>query len=168
MVTNSSSQNNVGVLLISHGSRLPYGEEVINQVAKIYQEKTDYPVVVSFMNMSKPSIPAAINQLADEGVEKIVAIPVFLAHGVHTKQDIPKLLQINNGHGSNEDNEHGHSHGHSHDHGHQHEQGHGHSHDHQDEEAEEIRFKGEIIYTEPLGADNRIADIIEDRVNDAL
>jgi len=78
------------------------------------------------------------------------------------------LLQINDGHGSNEDNEHGHSHGHSHDHGHQHEQGHGHSHDHQDEEAEEIRFKGEIIYTEPLGADNRIADIIEDRVNDAL
>ncbi len=160
MVTNSSSKNNVGVLLISHGSRLPYGEEVINQVAEIYREKTDYPVVVSFMNMSKPSIPAAINQLADKGVEKIIAIPVFLAHGVHTKQDIPKLLQINDGHGSNEDNEHGHSH----DHG----QGHGHSHDHQDEETEEIRFKGEIIYTEPLGADRRIADIIEDRINDAL
>jgi sirohydrochlorin ferrochelatase len=164
MDTNSNSKNNIGVLLISHGSRLPHGEEVINEVADLYREKTDYPVVVSFMSMSKPSIPDAINQLADKGVEKIVAIPVFLAHGVHTKQDIPKMLQINNGNDLKE-----HSHGnneHNHDHGHSH--GHGHSHDHQDEEAEKIRFKGEIIYTEPLGADNRIADIIEDRVNDAL
>jgi sirohydrochlorin cobaltochelatase len=158
MVTNSSTANNVGVLLISHGSRLPYGEEVINQVADIYREKTDYPVVVSYMNMSKPSIPAAINQLADEGVKKIIAIPVFLAHGVHTKQDIPKMLQINDGNDLKE-----HSHGND-----EHSHGHGHSHDHQDEETEEIRFEGEIIYTEPLGADTRIADIIKDRVNDAL
>jgi sirohydrochlorin cobaltochelatase len=157
MVTNSSSANNVGVLLISHGSRLPYGEEVINQVADIYREKTDYPVVVSYMNMSKPSIPAAINQLADEGVEKIIAIPVFLAHGVHTKQDIPKMLQINDENDLKE-----HSHGND-----EHSHKHGHSHDHQDE-TEEIRFEGEIIYTEPLGADTRIADIIKDRVNDAL
>lgn len=160
MVTNSSSVNNIGVMLISHGSRLHYGEEVINQVAEIYREKTDYPVVVSFMNMSKPSIPAAINQLADEGVEKIIAVPVFLAHGVHTKEDIPKMLQIKNENGlkkhSHGDNEHSHGHGHSHEH------------DHQDEETEEIRLEGEIIYTEPLGSDERIAEIIKDRVNDAL
>ena len=157
MDTNSNSKNNIGVLLISHGSRLPYGEEVINEVAKLYREKTDYPVVVSYMNMSEPSIPVAINQLADAGVEKIIAIPVFLAHGVHTKQDIPKMLQINNGHDLNE-----HPHG-ANGHGH----GHNHSHDQSGEDVE-IKFKGKIIYTEPLGADRRIADIIADRVNDAL
>ncbi len=156
MVTNSNSQNNVGVLLISHGSRLSYGEEVINEVAAIYREKTDYHVVVSYMNMSKPSIPAAINQLADKGVKKIIAIPVFLAHGVHTTQDIPKLLQINNGHDHGDE---GHSTGHSH--------GHGHS-PANEEEVEEIQFEGDIIYTEPLGADRRIVDIIADRVKDAL
>jgi sirohydrochlorin cobalto/nickelchelatase len=155
MDTSLNSKNNVGVLLISHGSRLPYGEEVINGVADIYRKKTDHPVVISYMNMSEPSIPVAINQLADKGVEKIIAIPVFLAHGVHTKQDIPEILQINNGHDpehSHVENEHTHSHGHS----------------HSPQKTEEIRFKGEIIYTEPLGADRRIADIIEDRVNDAL
>lgn len=162
MDTNSSSKNNVGVLLISHGSRLPHGEEVINEVADLYREKTDYPVVVSFMSMSKPSIPAAINQLADKGVEKIIAIPVFLAHGVHTKQDIPKLLQINDGHGPEEHDQGDDDHSHDHSHGHEH------SHDHQDEKTEEIRFKGEIIYTEPLGADKRIVEIIEDRINDVL
>lgn len=152
MDTNSNSKNNVGVLLISHGSRLPYGKEVINEVAKIYREKTDYHVVVSYMNMSEPSIPVAINQLADKGVDKIIAIPVFLAHGVHTKEDIPKMLQINNGNDLKEHNhgDHGHNHGHDH------------------PADVEIKFKGEIIYTEPLGADRRIADIIADRVNNAL
>lgn len=167
MATNSNSKNNVGVLLISHGSRLPYGEEVINQVAAIYREKTDYPVIVSYMNMSKPSIPAAINQLADEGVEKIIAIPVFLAHGVHTKKDIPQLLQINDAPDLKEHIPHGDS-GQGQGHGKSHGHGHGHSHNHQDEETEKIRFKGEIIYTEPLGADRRIVEIIEDRINDAL
>ena len=156
MDTNSNSKNNVGILLISHGSRLPYGREVINKIADIYREKTDSPVMISFMEMTKPSIPTAVNQLAEKGVEKIVAIPVFLAHGVHTKQDIPKLLKIKKS--DPEEHEHegkGHSHGHGHDHSH-------------GEETEEIQFDGEIIYTEPLGPDERIVDIITDRVNDAL
>ena len=152
MDTNSNSKNNIGVLLIGHGSRLPYGKEVINEIAELYRNKTEYPVSISFMNMSQPSIPAAINQLSEVGVEKIIAIPVFLAHGVHTKQDIPRILGMNNRH------EHEHA-----------EQGHNHSHGHHHEEVvEEIKFKGEIIYTEPLGADRRIADIIDDRVNNAL
>ena len=140
------------MLLIGHGSRLSYGKEVINEIAELYRDKTDYPVSISFMNMSQPSIPTAINKLSEEGVEKIIAIPVFLAHGVHTKQDIPRILGMDNGH------EHEHT-----------EQGHHHSHGHHHDEAvEEIKFKGEIIYTEPLGADRRIADIIYDRVNNAL
>lgn len=155
MDINSNSSSDVGVLLISHGSRLHYGEDVINGIADIYREKTNYPIAVSYMNMSKPSIPTAINQLADEGVKKIVAIPVFLAHGVHTKEDIPRMLHINDGHKHSDD-------------GHSHDQNHGHSHEDQDEKTEEIRFDGEIIYTEPLGADRRIVDIIAERVNDAL
>lgn len=155
MDINSNSKSNVGVLLISHGSRLPYGKEVINKLADIYREKTEYPVIISFMNMSKPTIPNAINQLADKGVKKIIAIPVFLAHGVHTKQDIPHILGIDNEKNLKSSKN-------------QHEHSHDHHHSHHEEETEKIRFEGEIIYTEPLGADKRIVDIIEDRVNDAL
>ena len=77
--------------------------------------------------------------------------PVFLAHGVHTTEDIPRILGLKND--DNYDGDHGHGHGH------------GHSHE---EEDVNIEFEGEIIYTEPFGADKRIADIIKDRVNDAL
>lgn len=150
MVTNSNSNSKIGVILVGHGSRLPYGKDVISQLAKIYQDQTDYPVKVGFMNMNKPSIPSSINELADMGVEKIVVTPVFLAPGVHTTQDIPRILGLNNGDDT-------HEHGHGHDHSHEHEG-----------EDEEIHFHGEILYTEPLGADPKIADIIKDRVNNAI
>src|SRR5512145_198649 len=147
MDSSSNSTSKIGVLLVGHGSRLPYGEEVINGLANIYREQADYPVGVGFMNMNKPSIPSAINELSRAGVEKIIVTPVFLAHGVHTKQDIPHILGLDNGH-------EGH--------------GHGHAHSHHNEEEEEIQFDGEIIYTEPLGADSRLVEIIKDRVVNSL
>ncbi|MEG3225075.1 MAG: sirohydrochlorin cobaltochelatase [Methanobacteriales archaeon Met13] len=145
MVTNSNSKNKIGVLLVGHGSRLPYGKDVISELAEIYRQKTEYPVEIGFMNMSKPSIPSSINKLAERGVEKIVVTPVFLADGVHTTQDIPRILGLDNGGESS---------------------GHGHHHDH--DEQEDFHFHGEIVYTKPLGADSRIAEIIKDRVNNAL
>jgi sirohydrochlorin cobaltochelatase len=148
--SNSKTKTKIGVLLVGHGSRLPYGKDVVSQIADMYRENGEFIVEVGFMNMSKPSIPEAINSLAENGAEKIIVTPVFLAHGVHTTEDIPRILGLNNGHDESKHG-HGHSHGHSHD----------------DEEVE-INFKGEIIYTEPLGADRRIADIVKDRVNDAL
>ncbi len=151
MDTNSSSKTKIGVLLVGHGSRLPYGKDVVSQIADMYREDQEFIVEVGFMNMSKPSIPEAITILADKGAEKIIVTPIFLAQGVHTTEDIPRILGLNNGHDETGNNSHRHSHSHSHDH-----------------EEVEINFKGEIIYTEPLGADKRIADIVKDRVNDAL
>ena len=150
MDTNSDSKTaKIGILLVGHGSRLPYGKDVVSQLAEMYKENSNYLVEVGFMNISKPSIPSAINKLAKGGVEKIIVTPVFLAHGVHTKQDIPHILGLDNGH----------EHSHGHDHGHSHEE---------EEGQEEIEFEGEIIYTEPLGADTRLVDIIKDRVASAL
>lgn len=146
MDTNLNSKNSIGVLLVGHGSRLPYGKDVITQIAEIYKRKNRYHVEIGFMNMSKPSIPSAINELAKNGVNKIIVTPVFLAPGVHTQQDIPRILGLNEN--IHEKNEHQHNHHH--------------------DVIEEVQFEGEIIYTEPLGADERIADIIKDRVDNAL
>lgn len=151
MDTNSSSKTKIGVVLVGHGSRLPYGKDVVSQIAEMYRKDQDNLVEVGFMNMSKPSIPEAINMLTENGAEKIVVTPVFLAHGVHTTEDIPRILGLNNGDDETEHGGHSHSHGHNHDH-----------------EEVKINFEGEIIYTEPLGADKRIADIVKDRVKDAL
>jgi len=139
MDSNLNQQNKIGILLVGHGSRLPYGEKVIKELAELYKKEVEYPVAVGFMNISKPRIPEAIKELSKKGVKKIIVTPVFLAHGVHTKHDIPHILGINK-------EEHHHHHEHD----------------------EKIEFNGEIIYTEPLGADPRIVEIIKDRVNSAL
>ncbi len=145
MDTNSDLKTaKIGVVLVGHGSRLPYGKDVVSKLGEMYKQNSDYLVEVGFMNMSKPSIPAAINMLAKQGVQKIIVTPVFLAHGVHTKQDIPHILGLDDSHE------------------------HGHGHSHHEEETEEIEFEGEIIYTEPLGADARLVEIISDRVAGAL
>lgn len=145
MDTNSDLKTaKIGVVLVGHGSRLPYGKDVVSKLGEMYKQNSDYLVEVGFMNMSKPSIPAAINMLAKQGVQKIIVTPIFLAHGVHTKQDIPHILGLDDSHE------------------------HGHGHSHHEEETEEIEFEGEIIYTEPLGADARLVEIISDRVAGAL
>ena len=141
METNSKSDENIGILLIGHGSSLPHGNKVISELSEKYKEQSDFPVEVGFMNIEKPTIPEAINKLAKKNVTKIIAVPLFLAHGLHTKQDIPYMLGMCEGRKDA---------------------------GYYNEKQEKIEFKGEITYIEPFGADARIVDIIGDRVEDAL
>jgi len=146
----------VAVVLVGHGSRLPYNREVVEKLAEYVEEMGDFEAVeVGFMEFSEPSIQEAVKRAAESGADRIVVVPVFLAHGVHTKRDIPRML------GLEPDWEEDHGHDHDHDHGHHH------HHDHH-REYEPVDVDAEIVYTEPIGADRRIAEIILDRIKEAL
>ena len=167
MDTNSNSKNDTGVLLIGHGSRLPYNKEVISTIAEKYaQTNPEYNVEVGFMELAEPNIPTAFNKLKETGVKKIVVTPIFLAHGMHTKRDIPTILGLEPETLDIPCNGHSHEHHHHH---HDHEEhDHGHHHHHHHDEMETIEFDGEIIYTEPIGADEKLVDIVSNRVNEHL
>ena len=152
-----------GILLLSHGSRLDDGEYVIKAYKEMYLEEfPDAIVEYGFMEIRKPGITETIKKLTEQAdLEKIIVVPVFVAHGLHTKRDIPQLLGIES---DFKEDDHGHHH-HHHDHGHNHGHHHHHHHDHDDEEVE---FDGEIILTDPLGIDKRMYEIIKDRVSDYL
>lgn len=156
------SDKKTGILLLSHGSRLDDGEDVIKAYKEMYEEEfPDYPVEYGFMEIREPNIPQTINKLTSENdLDRIIVVPVFVAHGLHTKRDIPKLLGIESD--FDEESVSGHHH-HHHDHGHGH-----HHHHHHDHDDEEFEFDGEIILTDPLGIDNRLYEIIKDRVSDNL
>lgn len=161
MDTNSNSKNNTGILLIGHGSRLPYNKEVVYSLAEKYsKQQPDYTVEVGFMELAEPNIPTAFNKLKETGVDRIIVTPVFLAHGMHTKRDIPTILGLEP---ADIEKELGHEHNHEHEHHHDHD--HGHHHHHHDAKSETVEFDGEIIYTEPIGADDAIVNIIAQRVN---
>ncbi|WP_456484465.1 sirohydrochlorin nickelochelatase [Methanopyrus kandleri] len=142
----------VAVVLVGHGSRLPYSRQVVEKIAEYVEEMGDFEAVeVGFMELCEPTVQEAVKKAAESGVDKIVVVPVFLAHGVHTKRDIPKMLGLEPEWDDDEDD---------HDHHHHH------HHHHRDYTPVDV--DAEIVYAEPLGADPRIAEIVIDRIKEAL
>jgi len=129
-------KKNVKVLLLGHGSSLPFAKKNFQNLKKILA--TDYPTYIidlAFMTEGKDALNEKIFSDLTEFIEKIIVVPVFLSHGVHTKKDIPKMLELDS------------------------------------ENIRMIDFQGRIIklvYTEPLGIDSRISDIVKDRIQDAI
>jgi sirohydrochlorin cobaltochelatase len=148
-------KKDTGILLVGHGSRIPYNKRVIKEVAEKYAKTMpEYNVEIGFMELVEPNIPTAFNKLKKTGVKRIIVNPIFLAHGMHTKVDIPTILTLE----PMKIEGHGHSHGH----------GHHHHHHEREAKSEPVEFDGEIIYLEPLGADDKIVDIVEERINNEL
>jgi glutamyl-tRNA reductase len=116
------------LILIGHGSKLPYNRETLEKLADIIRKDSKFDTVeIAFMVKNKPTIPQSIENAVKNGAKKIVLIPAFIAHGVHTKDEIPEIIKAK-----------------------QKELG--------------LESKGvEIIYGDPLGADERIVEIIEDK-----
>ncbi|MDR3291243.1 MAG: sirohydrochlorin nickelochelatase [Methanobrevibacter sp.] len=144
---NSDTLNNenTGIVLVSHGSRLNYNSEFINELLRMFKDETDYKVTLGFMELTDPSIPIAINEfLKDNTFENLIVVPVFIAHGMHTKRDIPKILKLP----SNIKHSHHHDHDHSHNH-----------------KNIGMEFNGKIIYLDPIGSNPLLIDIIKQRVD---
>jgi sirohydrochlorin ferrochelatase len=87
--------NDVGILVLGHGSTLPYNRELVEKFAEMIGKKHSGPVKTAYLNMDKPNIAEGLKSFSGTDVKKIVALPIFLAHGVHTQEDIPKELGMN-------------------------------------------------------------------------
>jgi sirohydrochlorin cobaltochelatase len=130
------------LVLVGHGSRLPHSKNVVMEVAEKIKARNIYDIVeVGMMEFNEPTIPQTIKKVIDAGAKKVIVTPVFLAPGNHTERDIPKILGIYEG-----DDEGGHHH-------------------HHDTETVEIPEGVELVYRKPMGADDRIIDIVLDRAN---
>ncbi|MBQ9026316.1 MAG: sirohydrochlorin nickelochelatase, partial [Methanobrevibacter sp.] len=145
------SDAKTGVLLVSHGSRLKYNKQFISALFAKFEKTTEYPSNFGFMELAEPDIPTAIDDLLSENdIERLIVVPVFIAPGVHTTNDIPTILGLKE--------PHSHEHHHSHDHGHHHHQ----------QDITAIDFDGEILYPESIKADDILIDILIKKVNNSL
>lgn len=127
----------IGILALGHGSKLPYNKDVVTGVADIIARKYKNVVVrTGFMNMNKPTMKEGLDAFKGTGVTKIVAVPIFLAHGVHTTEDIPQILGIS-----------------------------------RESRKTTITLDGKnvtLVYSEPLGVDELIAELAFKRAQEAL
>jgi sirohydrochlorin ferrochelatase len=83
-----------GLLLIGHGSRLPYSKELVEETARLMAGMSDFVIRCAYMEKSTPTITEALNAFKKEDLDLLVAVPLFLAKGVHILEDIPVLLEL--------------------------------------------------------------------------
>jgi sirohydrochlorin cobaltochelatase len=122
-----------GLLVVGHGSSLPYNKELIEQIAaKISKRMPGAVTRTGFMNINKPSIMDGLDSFKGTGARRIVVFPLFLARGVHTTEDVPRLIGLTNG-------------------------------------QKRISYDGyDIVYADPLGPDDLIAEVSCTRIGQAL
>jgi len=128
-----------GVVIIGHGSRVPESRGIYEEIARKTEEKSGLMVRVGYMKHWRPTFTEAVEGFIREGVKRVVIVPLFLLPGLHVQEDIPVLLGLKEG----EVPEFGY-------------------------EKINIPKDVEVIYARHIGADERLADVVLDRVGEAL
>jgi sirohydrochlorin cobaltochelatase len=85
-----------GLVLFAHGSRdgrwaEPF-ERLRQRVARAVPE-AQVRVVLAYLELMSPDLPAAADELCAAGCRDIVVVPVFLGQGGHVRHDLPLLVQ---------------------------------------------------------------------------
>ncbi len=85
-----------GILILGHGTRhrSQYNMHVIKLNAERLRNKGYKHVTYAFNEFCKPTIKDALDELERSGVKKIVAIPLFIAMGLHLGDEIPEQMGI--------------------------------------------------------------------------
>ncbi|MBP7120006.1 MAG: sirohydrochlorin nickelochelatase [Methanolinea sp.] len=87
-----------GLLLVGHGSTLPFNKDLVENTAGIITKKhPEYVVRCGFMNINSPSIGEALASFQGEHINSLVVVPLFLAKGVHIVKDIPEAIGLDEG-----------------------------------------------------------------------
>jgi sirohydrochlorin cobaltochelatase len=83
-----------GILFIGHGSRLNHNKDAIELQAKALKERTGLPVWTAYNETTMPLVDTVLEEMVKAGVDEIIALPFFIASGLHITRDIPKKLNI--------------------------------------------------------------------------
>ena len=166
--------DNEALILVGHGSRLPFSRELIQTIAEKIRSRNEYGIVeYGMMEFNTPTIKDAVDAAIAKGGKRLIVVPVFLAPGNHSERDIPTILGL----GPTEkaaqilEEEGGHCHHHAEPkkkgflaglfgHGHEH---HHHHHDHKCDAIGKLPDDVEIVYRGTIGADDKIVEIVLER-----
>ena len=80
------------LLIVAHGSRrVAANKEVVTMASKVADNLrlAVEDVAVAFLELSEPSIGAALDACFSRGVTEVVVVPYFLSAGSHVTNDIP-------------------------------------------------------------------------------
>ncbi|MGZ4891758.1 MAG: sirohydrochlorin nickelochelatase [Halobacteriota archaeon] len=91
-------QENSGVLVLGHGSKLTYNKRTVETVAAMLAERmSEATIKTAYLNMDRPTVEEGIASFAETDITTLYILPLFLAHGTHTLNDIPEILGLSDG-----------------------------------------------------------------------
>ncbi len=83
-----------GIVLLSHGSRLPDAQATLNKLVDQIKAGGDFHYVAgASLQFNRPDLPTAVAGAVSAGMDRIIVVPLFLYMGVHMKEDIPEIIQ---------------------------------------------------------------------------
>lgn len=83
-----------GIILLSHGSRLPDAQITLNHLVGQIQATGDFDYVTgASLQFNQPDLPAAMAKTVSAGMDRVIVVPLFLYMGMHMRKDIPEIIQ---------------------------------------------------------------------------
>jgi sirohydrochlorin ferrochelatase len=87
-------QQNIGVIVVDHGSRRGESNELLLDVVRQFAKATGLSIVeAAHMELAEPSIDTAFSRCVARGATTVVVFPYFLLPGRHWNDDIPRLTE---------------------------------------------------------------------------
>lgn len=85
----------IGILLFSHGSHQKDQQKQMDAIQKAVSVRFPNCLVESSsLIQGREVIFSTLEKMVASGIERILLIPCFLFDGIHTKQNIPELIQL--------------------------------------------------------------------------
>lgn len=82
------------LVLFGHGSRDPrWAQPFLRLQEMLRAQLPDVVVELAFLELMEPRLPGLVERLADEGIEAVSVVPVFLGQGGHVLRDLPVLVE---------------------------------------------------------------------------
>ena len=81
------------IVLAGHGSRSAEANAALAALAAQVAERLGSPVVPGFLEMTEPTIPAAIDAAVASGARRVVVLPYFLHPGMHVRRDLVEIVE---------------------------------------------------------------------------
>ncbi|HMM80166.1 MAG TPA: CbiX/SirB N-terminal domain-containing protein [Pyrinomonadaceae bacterium] len=91
--TMPTARNKTGVLLLAHGGKAAWNDEVNGVAAEVRKQ---FPVEIAFGMATKRNIQNAIDKLEAQGVTSIVAVPLFISSNSSVITSTEYLLGLRN------------------------------------------------------------------------
>ena len=93
MAKSLSGSTSTALILFAHGSRDPEWAQPFRRIqAAMRIRRPGATVKLAFLEMMKPTLDAAVSELAACGHARITVAPLFLAQGAHLKNDLARIL----------------------------------------------------------------------------